>query len=230
MTTEYFDKIRNIPFFNATRLEALALAFVFLICWVVTIYFWNFESEEVSMPKNSLSKRIVSSSLFLLAIISLIMSSKSDYFERNSMMITDQFSNSVTAIAKTSNKELIHSDLAIANRNLDIRDDLSIVKDENEIPFMKHYGETIVSFDRNSNKLIANNQTGAMMLKVLNYVQEHYDKKDISSITNFDIHDNEVALTIKTKNGNVRIINFKSNNNVFYRNNAAVNKIIIVNG
>lgn len=229
MTTEYFDKIRNIQFFNATRLEALALAFVFLICWAMTIYFWNFKSEEISI-QSSLFKKFVSSSLFFLAIISLIMSSKSDYFERNSMMITNQFSNSVTAIAKTSNKEFIHAKLAIANRNLDIRDDLSIVKDENEIPFMKHYGETIVSFDRNSNKLIANNQTGAMMLKVLNYVQEHYDKKDISSITNFDIHDNEVALTIKTKNGNVRIINFKSNNNVFYRNNAAVNKIIIVNG
>ena len=228
MTTEYFDKIRNIPFFNATRLEALALAFVFLICWVVTIYFWNFESEEVSMP-NSLSKRIVSS-LFFLAIISLIMSSKSDYFERNSMMITDQFSNSVTAIAKTSNKELIHSDLAIANRNLDIRDDLSITKDKNEIPFIKYHGQTIVSFDRNSDKLVANNQTGTMMLKVLDYVQKHYNKKDISSITNFVIYGNAVALTIKTKNGNVRIINFKSNNNVFYRNNAAVNKIIIVNG
>lgn len=229
MTTEYFDEIRNIPFLNATRLEALALAFIFLICWTMTIYFWNFKSEEIPI-QSSLFKKFVSSSLFFLAIISLITSSKSDYFERNSMMITNQFPNSVTAIAKTSNKEFIHAKLAIANRNLDIRDDLSIVKDKNEIPFMKHYGETIVSFDRKSDKLIANNQTGAMMLKVLNYVQEHYDKKDISSITNFDIHDNEVALTIRTKNGNVRIINFKSNNNAFYRNNAAVNKIIIVNG
>ena len=60
------------------------------------------------------------------------------------------------------------------------------------------------------------------MLKVLDYVQKHYNKKDISSITNFDIYGNAVALTIVTKNGNVRIMNFKSNNS-FYQNNVIVN-------